>query len=108
MRWAWARLPTATRQRFREGRSSGSPWASIPFRTKPRLDEPTSGLDGKSMRSVGRQIEKLAHEGRVILMITHDVECAVATCDRVLHLRDGRVAQDVPLRDAEELLAAMR
>ena len=72
------------------------------------LDEPTSGLDGKSMRSVGRQIEKLAHEGRVILMITHDVECAVATCDRVLHLRDGRVAQDVPLRDAEELLAAMR
>lgn len=40
--------------------------------------------------------------------ITHDVECAVATCDRVLHLRDGRVAQDVPLRDAEELLAAMR
>ena len=40
------------------------------------LDEPTSGLDGKSMRSVGRQIEKLA--------------------------------QDVPLRDAEELLAAMR
>lgn len=41
-------------------------------------------------------------------MITHDVECAVATCDRVLHLRDGRVAQDVPLRDAEELLAAMR
>ena len=72
------------------------------------LDEPTSGLDGKSMRSVGRQIEKLAHEGRVILMITHDVECAVATCDRVLHLRDGRVAQDVPFRDAEELLAAMR
>ena len=99
MRWAWARLPTATRQRFREGRSSGSPWASRSC---------TSGLDGKSMRSVGRQIEKLAHEGRVILMITHDVECAVATCDRVLHLRDGRVAQDVPLRDAEELLAAMR
>ena len=26
----------------------------------------------------------------------------------VLHLRDGRVAQDVPLRDAEELLAAVR
>ena len=45
---------------------------------------------------------------RVVDHLAHDVECAVATCDRVLHLRDGRVAQDVPLRDAEELLAAMR
>ena len=62
------------------------------------LDEPTSGLDGKSMRSVGRQIEKLAHEGRVILMITHDVDEAILLSDRILLMSAGphaRIAESV-------------
>ena len=71
------------------------------------LDEPTSGLDGKNMQNVSSQIKKLAKEGHIILMVTHDVECALSTCTRALHIRDGKLTDDFEIQNAKQLLAAM-
>lgn len=72
------------------------------------LDEPTSGLDGKSMRRVSEQIARLASKGHVVLMVTHDVECALSTCNRALRMENGRLASDFAIESAQQLLRAMR
>lgn len=69
---------------------------------------PTSGLDGRNMRSVSKQLHTLAQKGHIILMITHDLECALATCSRALVIRDGTLADDFQIDDAWRLMAAMR
>lgn len=48
------------------------------------LDEPTSGLDGHNMRLVSQKLKDIAHEGRGILVITHDVEFINCCADRVI------------------------
>lgn len=72
------------------------------------LDEPTSGLDGKNMRKVSEQMKRLAAKGHIILMITHDLECALSTCSRALHIRDGRLVDDFAIQSAEQLLRIMQ
>ena len=72
------------------------------------LDEPTSGLDGKNMRKVSEQIKKLAARGHIILMITHDIECALSTCNRALHIKNGCLIDDFEIKNAEQLLRAMQ
>lgn len=72
------------------------------------LDEPTSGLDGKNMRKVSAQIKRLASKGHIILMITHDLECALSTCNRALHIREGRLVDDFTIKNAEQLLRVMQ
>lgn len=68
------------------------------------LDEPTSGLDGRNMRSVSKQLRALAEKGHIILMITHDLECALATCSRALVIRDCTLADDFQIDNAERLM----
>src|SRR3954451_17210945 len=58
-------------------------------------DEPTGNLDTRSGREVLRILRRLSRaEGRTVLMVTHDPSAA-AVADRVLFLRDGRVAGEV-------------
>ena len=56
------------------------------------LDEPTSGLDLESMRRVASLIRRLADEGRVVLVVTHDLEFIACACDRAVELSEGVVA----------------
>ena len=59
-------------------------------------DEPTGNLDTRSGREVLGVLRELSHaEGRTILMVTHDPSAA-AVADRVVFLRDGRVAGELP------------
>jgi energy-coupling factor transport system ATP-binding protein len=71
------------------------------------LDEPTSGLDGKNMKSVSAQIKALAQQGHIILMITHDIECALSICSRALHIQGGRLVADFRIDSVKQLLAVM-
>lgn len=50
------------------------------------FDEPTSGLDYMRMQSVAQMIRRLAKEGHIILVVTHDKEFLQSACDRVLEL----------------------
>jgi putative ABC transport system ATP-binding protein len=64
---------------------------------RPQLtfaDEPTGNLDsrasGEILRILRRAVDDLGH---TIVMVTHD-PAAAAHADRVLHLSDGRVADE--------------
>jgi len=58
-------------------------------------DEPTGNLDSKSGREVLRVLRELnEEEGHTIVMVTHDA-AAAATADRVIFLRDGKLAGEV-------------
>jgi putative ABC transport system ATP-binding protein len=59
-------------------------------------DEPTGNLDTRSGREILHVLRRLVDErGHTIVMVTHD-PAAAAVADRVVFLRDGRVAGEVP------------
>jgi putative ABC transport system ATP-binding protein len=54
-------------------------------------DEPTGNLDSRTGATVLALLRSLAAGGQAILMATHSAEAA-AMCDRVVQMRDGRIA----------------
>lgn len=56
------------------------------------FDEPTSGLDGYNMRLTVRLFQRLAKEGRCILLITHDMDLIAEAADCVLYLEQGKIS----------------
>jgi putative ABC transport system ATP-binding protein len=74
-------------------------------------DEPTGNLDSKSSREVLRVLRELnEEEGHTIVMVTHDA-AAAATADRVIFLRDGKLAGEVEggsTRRAADYLASLQ
>ena len=68
---------------------------------RPRLlllDEPLGALDALTRIEMQRLIESLwLEQGFTAVLVTHDVEEAVALADRVVLLEQGRVAMDVPV-----------
>lgn len=65
------------------------------------FDEPTSGLDLKHMLRVSKKLKEMKGMGKTIVVITHDLELILKTCDRVLHLKDG-TASDFDYLDGEK------
>jgi energy-coupling factor transport system ATP-binding protein len=59
------------------------------------FDEPTSGLDYDSMIQAAGLLEKLAHLGRIIFVVSHDYEFICRVCTRVLHFAEGETADDI-------------
>jgi putative ABC transport system ATP-binding protein len=61
---------------------------------EPKLlmgDEPTGNLDTKRSREVLGMLRRLNEErGQTIILVTHDAEVGAA-CDRIVHMRDGRI-----------------
>jgi len=53
-------------------------------------DEPTGNLDSQTGATVLRLLRSFADGGQAILMATHSDDAA-AICDRVVHMRDGRI-----------------
>lgn len=58
------------------------------------FDEPTSGLDFFSMRQVSDLIKKLAAQGKVLFVVTHDYEFLASTCSRILHFDSKSLEED--------------
>jgi ABC-2 type transport system ATP-binding protein len=55
------------------------------------LDEPTSGLDPVAIDEFHKLVRSLADEGKIVLMVTHDVYGACQVADRVGLLRHGKL-----------------
>ena len=72
------------------------------------FDEPTSGLDLKSMEEVGTLTRSLATQGKVLLIITHDIEFMMQICTRILFIRDGEIVEDLSGGQKEKIVRLLR
>jgi len=66
--------------------------------TKPRvliLDEPTRGVDIGAKSEIYRLIDELVRRGVGVIVISSELPEIVGICDRVLVMREGRIAGEV-------------
>lgn len=69
------------------------------LRNKPRvllLDEPTQGVDVGAKAGIYELIAQAAAEGAAVVICSSDDKELATCCDRVLVMRDGRVAAEIP------------
>ncbi len=61
-------------------------------------DEPTGNLDTKSGEEVIKLLREISAGGNVtIIMVTHNVD-TTKYCDRIIHIKDGRIEKDRVVR----------
>ena len=79
---------------------------------RPRLvlmDEPAAGLDTHETRELGARLRELPAAGVSVLLVDHDMDLVLSTCDHVLVLDFGQlIAQGTPaeVRDDPAVIAA--
>lgn len=56
-------------------------------------DEPTPGLDAKSVRETIDDIKNLKEQGKSVLLITHEIDVALKTADRIAIFYSGYVIE---------------
>jgi inositol transport system ATP-binding protein len=74
--------------------------------TAPRiliLDEPTRGIDVGAKAEIHRLISTLAAEGAAVIMISSEMPEILGMSDRVMVMRQGRVAGIVDRADANQV-----
>lgn len=66
-------------------------------------DEPTTGLDPVTSDEISTLINKVQEKYKTSsIIITHDIECARATADRLIMLQDGEVFMEGSLEEFEQ------
>ena len=66
-------------------------------------DEPTTGLDPVTSDEISSLINKVQEKYKTSsIIITHDIECARNTADRVIMLHDGEVYREGVLKEFEK------
>lgn len=58
------------------------------------LDEPTSALDPTMVGEVQAVIRELAHSGKTMIIVTHEMNFARAICNRVFYLDEGAIYEE--------------
>jgi heme exporter protein A len=64
---------------------------------RPRLlllDEPFTGLDDRAVRIVAERLTRLAAEGAIIVLATHDLDVADGLITRMAVVRNGRLLKE--------------
>jgi ABC-type sugar transport system ATPase subunit len=64
------------------------------------LDEPTRGVDVGARAEIYREINRLTDQGLGILMISSDLPEVLGMSDRVVVMRGGRTAGELPRAEA--------
>jgi len=78
--------------------------------TNPRivlLDEPTRGIDVGAKVAVYRLIRALARDGVAILLTSSELPEVIGMADRIVVMRDGRIAGELPAGTAEADVLAL-
>ncbi|MFQ3630301.1 ABC transporter ATP-binding protein [Roseiflexus sp.] len=70
------------------------------------LDEPTAGLDNASIALLKRLIEQLTERQRSVLVVSHDLDFCYEALDRVVLMRDGRIAFDGRFAEIDQVQTA--
>jgi ribose transport system ATP-binding protein len=81
-------------------------WLSI----SPRvvlMDEPTRGIDVGAKHAVYELMRKLAADGVAILMVSSELPEVIGMSDRILVMRDGLLAGELPAGVTEEQVLAV-
>jgi L-arabinose transport system ATP-binding protein len=66
------------------------------------LDEPTRGVDVGAKAEIHALVGELAARGTAILVISSELPEVISLSDRIVVLRSGRVAGEMPRREATE------
>ena len=69
------------------------------------LDEPSNALDLAAQRELRDTLRRLAKEGTGLVLVTHHLGDILPEIDRIIMMRDGRIAGDGP---RQELLTEAR
>jgi ABC-type multidrug transport system ATPase subunit len=64
------------------------------------LDEPFTGLDDRAVRIVADRFKRLAADGAIVVLATHDLDLADGLITRMAVVRGGRLLLDAPARGA--------
>jgi len=68
----------------------------------PRIilaDEPTGNLDSKTSDQIMQLLKKVA-ENNLVIVVSHDPEEAEVYADRIIRIKDGKLAEDTGSREA--------
>ncbi|HBV91786.1 MAG TPA: histidine/lysine/arginine/ornithine ABC transporter ATP-binding protein, partial [Pantoea sp.] len=60
------------------------------------FDEPTSALDPELVGEVLRIMQKLAEEGKTMVVVTHEMEFARHVSNHVIFLHQGKIEEQGP------------
>ncbi|MCJ8141288.1 sugar ABC transporter ATP-binding protein [Falsirhodobacter halotolerans] len=66
------------------------------------IDEPTRGIDIGTKQQIYRFIHRIAAEGVSVIVISSELPEVIGLCDRVLVMRQGRIAGQVTGQDVNE------
>jgi rhamnose transport system ATP-binding protein len=66
------------------------------------VDEPTRGIDVATKAEVHRLLDEVAHQGVAVLMISSELPEVLGMADRILVLREGRIAAEFSKEEADE------
>jgi ABC-type sugar transport system ATPase subunit len=74
------------------------------------MDEPTAALSNAKIHMLLNVVNGLKHQGVSVLLISHRFTDLLEICDRIVALRDGRIASEIDPRsgDAAQLVPAMQ
>jgi heme exporter protein A len=61
------------------------------------LDEPFTGLDDRAVTAVSTRLRRIASEGAIIVLATHDLDVADGLVTRSVVIKDGRLVSDEPV-----------
>jgi len=66
------------------------------------MDEPTRGIDVGAKHSIYELMRELASQGVAVLMVSSELPEVIGMSDRIIVMRDGRVAGELPAGATEE------
>ena len=71
------------------------------------MDEPTRGIDVGAKHRVYELMRELTRQGVAVLMVSSELPEVIGMSDRIVVMRDGRIAGELPAGSSEETVLAL-